>query len=196
MSVLREAFNMPTPMKITGRSSTLTNAFTSSITPQVEPSDEEIGRALQILQLNAADLRCAYCGDPCTEWDHLRPLVVDRKPTGYISEIHNLVPACGKCNESKGNKHWRKWMMSRARRSPNTRQIPNLVEKTRRLEAYEKWGNVHPVPFEVMVDANLWSKHWDNHQKLLSMMKKSQETADELRAAIQMRYEEALADDF
>ena len=196
MSVLREAFDMPTSMKITGRSSTLTNAFTSSITPQVEPSDEEIGRALQILQLDAADLRCAYCGDPCTEWDHLRPLVVDKRPTGYITEIRNLVPACGKCNQSKGNKHWKDWMMSKARRSPSTRQISNLAEKIRRLEAYEKWGNVSPVPFEAMVDTTLWSKHWDNHQKLLSMMKKSQETADELRAAIQMRYEEALADDF
>jgi 5-methylcytosine-specific restriction endonuclease McrA len=196
MSVLREAFRMPKPVSVTGMSSTLTKCFVNSIIPQVEPSDEEIGRALQILQLNAADLRCAYCGDPCTEWDHLRPLVVAKRPTGYISEIHNLVPACGKCNQSKGNKHWRKWMMSEAPRSPSNRQISNLVEKARRLEAYEKWGNVSKVPFEVMVDATLWSKHWDNHQKLLSMMKKSQETADELRAEIKRRYEEALADDF
>jgi len=38
-------------------------------------------------------LQCSYCGTPATEWDHLRPLVMNKKPTGYISEIHNLVPA-------------------------------------------------------------------------------------------------------
>ena len=42
--------------------------------------------------------------------DHLRPLVKDKEPTGYISEIHNLVPSCGKCNQSKGNKEWKAWM--------------------------------------------------------------------------------------
>jgi len=92
---------MPTPMKITGRSSSITNAFINSIIPVVLPSAEEVKQALEILGMTAETFQCAYCGSIASEWDHLRPLVKGKKPTGYISEIHNLVPSCGKCNQSK-----------------------------------------------------------------------------------------------
>ncbi len=42
-------FRMPTPMKITGRSSSITNAFINSIIPVVLPRAEEVKRALEIL---------------------------------------------------------------------------------------------------------------------------------------------------
>lgn len=98
-----DVFRMPTPMKISGRSSSITNAFVNSIIPIIMPTSAQVEQALHILGMGYNSIRCAYCGDPQTEWDHLRPLVVDKQPTGYISEIHNLVPACGKCNQSKGN---------------------------------------------------------------------------------------------
>jgi hypothetical protein len=90
---------MPTAVSITGRSSSITNCFASAIIPVSYPTAEEVVKALTILGLSAEDLRCAYCGDASTEWDHLRPLIVNQRPTGYVSEIKNLVPACGKCNE-------------------------------------------------------------------------------------------------
>ncbi len=85
-------FRMPTPMKITGRSSSITNAFINSIIPVVLPSAEEAKRALEILGMTPETFQCAYCGSVASEWDHLRPLVKDKKPTGYISEIHNSYP--------------------------------------------------------------------------------------------------------
>ena len=106
---------MPVPVQIAGRISSITNAFISSIVPAIMPTEEEVAASLQILELNPADLQCAYCGDKASEWDHLRPLVIDQRPTGYISEIRNLVPSCGKCNQSKGNKNWRDWIISEAR---------------------------------------------------------------------------------
>ena len=190
MSILSEAFSMPKSVGIRGRSSTLTNSFVSSIIPQVEPTDQEIAEALRILHLDPANLSCAYCGDTYTEWDHLRPLVMDKKPTGYVTEIRNLVPACGKCNQSKGNKDWKKWIVSGARLSPASRQVPNLSEKIRRLETYEKWGSVNPVPLESFVSADLWNRHWDNHRKLLSMMEESQESANALKVTIERQYKE------
>lgn len=190
MSALTEAFRMPTPVKISGRASTVTNAFVTSIIPQIVPTDEEIAEALRILQLDAANLSCAYCGDPYTEWDHLRPIVMKKRPTGYVTEIRNLVPACGKCNQSKGNKPWKDWITSSAARSPMTRQVENLQGRIGRLAAYEKWGSLKPVPLESLVDAYLWARHWDNHGKLLGMMEKSQQTADALREAIESRYRE------
>src|SRR5438132_2839296 len=115
-----DAFWLPVPVKITDRISSITNAFISSIIPVILPTEAEAERSLAILALDPADLRCAYCGDKASEWDHLRPLVVKQRPTGYISEIRNLVPSCGKCNQSKGNKEWRVWISSGARHSPQS----------------------------------------------------------------------------
>jgi len=101
---------MPNFQTMVSRKSSITNAFVSSLIPVIEPVDQDIVDALRILGMSPDDVRCAYCGDKSTEWDHLRPLVVNRRPTGYISEIANLVPSCGKCNQSKGNKNWLKWI--------------------------------------------------------------------------------------
>ena len=50
------------------------------------------------------NVACAYCGNAMTEWDHLNPLVMDKQATGFITEIQHLVPACGKCNQTNGNR--------------------------------------------------------------------------------------------
>ena len=49
--------------------------------------------------------------------------------TGFITEIANLVPACGKCNQSKGNKPWRDWMLSGAKLSPTGRAVANVADR-------------------------------------------------------------------
>jgi hypothetical protein len=129
---------MPLVQTMVQRKSSITNAFVNSIIPVVVPSPEEILEALAILNMVPEDVRCAYCGDQSSEWDHLRPLVHKRRPTGYISEIANLVPSCGKCNQSKGNKAWRPWMLSAAPRSPAGRKIANVTERIARLEAVRR----------------------------------------------------------
>ena len=119
--LLIAAFQMPPAQTMKSRKSSITNAFVNSVIPVIQPSLDEIEQALFILGMAPSDVRCAYCGDENTEWDHLRPLVLDHRPTGFISEIANLVPSCGKCNSSKGNKPWRSWMLGKARHSPTTR---------------------------------------------------------------------------
>ena len=83
-----DIFKMPKPVNITGRTSTITNSFVTSIIPCISPTTEQLRECLQILGLDQEDLRCAYCGDKSTEWDHLRPIVKGKKPTGYISDIY------------------------------------------------------------------------------------------------------------
>jgi hypothetical protein len=183
---------MPTPMKISGRSSSITNAFFNSIIPVIEPTEEEIAAALDILQMNPADLRCSYCGDTATEWDHLRPLIIKQRPTGYISEIHNLVPACGKCNQSKGNKYWKDWITSGARLSPQKRGIPDLDERIERLIKYENWKRVNPIDLESYIGSELWSKHIENWQNILTMMKVAQEHAAKLNKIVRDIYKKKL----
>jgi hypothetical protein len=151
----------------------------NGIIPVIWPTAAEIDEALRILGMETAV--CAYCGNDATEWDHFRPLVVGQKPTGYISEIHNLVPACGKCNQSKGNKPWREWMLSSARLSPMTRGVPDIQTRVARLEAFERWGTPTKVDFETLIGADLWAQHWANHKAVLDLMREAELTAEAIR---------------
>ena len=162
---------MPTPMKITGRSSSITNAFINSIIPVVPPCAEEVQQALKILGMTHENFQCAYCGGVASEWDHLRPLVKDKKPTGYISEIHNLVPSCGKCNQSKGNKEWKTWMLSTARLSPTARGIKDISARVKRLEAYENSKAPTKMDFSAIVGQKVWAQHQDNLERIQSLMR-------------------------
>lgn len=174
-------FSMPKPLKITGRSSSITNAFVSSIIPVIYPKTKEIENALEILGMTKDNISCAYCGDKHSEWDHFRPLIVNQRPTGYISEIKNLVPSCGKCNQSKGNKDWKEWMLGVARLSPSSRKVPNLKEKILKLEIYVAQEGVKFVDYEKEIGRKLWEKHWKNWKLVLGQMKLAQEHSDKLR---------------
>jgi hypothetical protein len=182
---IRNVFQMPTPMKISGRSSSITAAFVSAIVPQIYPTDDEIKTALDILGMSPDNISCAYCGAETTEWDHLRPLVADQKPTGFISEIRNLVPSCGKCNQSKGNKYWLNWIVSDAKRSPKSRKITDLEQRIERLKEYERWGDVKPIDLTSMIPPDEWEKHWANWRAVLDMMTDAQSHAAVLKRLIE-----------
>lgn len=185
------SFHMPTPMKITGRSSSITNAFINSIIPVIKPTESEVKQALETLELDPEDLRCAYCGSVATEWDHLRPLVKDKNPTGFISEIHNLVPACGKCNQSKGNKEWKIWIVSDARLSPKNRGVPDLYQRIRRLETYENsYVPIH-IDIKELVGEELWENHWKNWKSIINQMIVAQQHAETINRMIANSYKKA-----
>lgn len=177
-------FRMPTPMKITGRSSSITNAFINSIIPVVPPTEEQIEEALRILGMDQSSYCCAYCGNTASEWDHLRPLVKNKKPTGYISEIHNLIPSCGKCNQSKGNKEWETWMRSSAALSPTIRKIPDLEHRIQRIRLYEEWAQPTRIDFECAVSSEIWAEHWENWEKIQSLMRESQVLAKKINQIV------------
>ena len=185
-------FAMPKPVRITGRSSSITNSFVNGVIPVVVPSEAEVREALEILGM-LERVTCSYCGDTSTEWDHLRPLVDKQRPTGYISEIHNLVPACGKCNQSKGNKHWLTWMRSTARLSPTARGVADIEERIARLQEYEDRGIPTRIDFEAAAGADLWEKHWAHHKKLLELMRVADQGAQEIRVRVRAAYAEQRA---
>lgn len=187
MSIMK-IFNMPKPVRIIDRTSSITNAFVNGIIPCIMPTEDEVIDALKILGLDANDLRCSYCGDKSTEWDHLRPLVKNKKPTGYITEIYNLVPSCGKCNQSKGNKNWKEWMLGSAKLSPKTRNVPKLQQKIERLELYEKWRCIEPIDFEKLVGKEVWQRHWKNCDRLHESMIEYQKHSDVVKNLIEVNY--------
>lgn len=182
--LLTAAFRMPSVQTMTSRKTSITNAFVSAIIPSVRPSVEEIADALRILEMDPSDVRCAYCGDKASEWDHLRPLVVKRRPTGFISEIANLVPSCGKCNQSKGNTPWRDWMLGKAKLSPTGRGLSNIPDRISLLEAYERWRAPTRVEFDAIVAGDTWENYWSLCERVIEDMRRCQEVADSLRAQV------------
>lgn len=183
--LLLAAFQMPSVATMVSRKSSITNAFVNALIPQVVPSVDDIEEALMVLGMPVTDVRCAYCGDRKTEWDHLRALVVKQRPTGYISEIANLVPACGKCNQSKGNWPWRLWIVSKtATHSPTRRGVSNLPMRIQRLEAYEQWRTPTLIDFETVLGKERWEAYWNLWEAVNNDLRKCQDVADSYRRLI------------
>lgn len=105
-------------------------------------------------------------------------------PTGYISEIHNLVPSCSKCNQSKGNREWREWIVSDANLSPKTRGVPSLQERIERLERYKLTFEPMRIDFREIVGDELWDEHWRNYGAVIKAMEDARETSDKVKAQI------------
>lgn len=177
----KDVFNMPNSVTIMGRSSSITNSFTNGIIPTIKPTDTEIKRALRILEQNKDDVRCVYCGDQKTEWDHLHPLIIGKKPTGYITEIANLVPACGKCNQSKRNSNWKEWMLGNAKKSPKTRNIPDLNKRVQLIEKYERHFKPQKIDLERIAGKTLWEKYMDAYDSIISQMESAQTIMEEIK---------------
>ena len=179
-----EIFKMPNPVTIMGRSSSITNSFVNGIIPCKYPTQAEIKEALDVLNMKESDVRCAYCGAPATEWDHFHPLIVDKQATGYISEIHNLVPACGKCNQSKGNSEWETWMRSNAKLSPASRGIPDLEQRIQRLKDYENKFKPSKYDFASIVGQPSWDKYMSMLEGIFDVMRDAQKFSDKIKDTI------------
>lgn len=177
-------FRMPRMPSITGRMSAVTNSFVNAIIPRALPTAEDVDEALTILGMTPDNIRCAYCGDPYTEWDHLRPTVKGRRPTGFIAEIGNLVPACGKCNQSKGNSHWHAWMTGPASLSPTSRGVPDTEMRIRRLAAFEERWPIEPIDVEAAVDAEVWNAYWAKRDELVELAREADELARDIALAV------------
>lgn len=172
--------NLPAKGSILGRKSSITAAFFQSITVTILPTFEEVEEALSILGMSTGHCVCAYCAGTKTEWDHFRPTVIERKPTGYITEIANLVPSCGKCNQSKGNKSWRNWIESNAPLAPIRKGTDGLESRIRRLEEFEKWRE--PVRLDYI--AILGEERWNLYLSLLERCEQEMRLADEMSKQI------------
>jgi hypothetical protein len=183
--LLTAAFKMPAVQTPVSRKSSITNAFVAVVIPVIVPTIEEIDAALKILEMQPDDVQCAYCGNKATEWDHLLPLVKNRRPTGYISEIANLVPACAKCNQSKGNTDWRAWMRNgKARHSPTGRGLSDVEARIARLEKYEQARTPTKIDFAEIIGTDEWESYWKLCEDIVAEMARCNEVAVSLRKRI------------
>jgi len=171
-------------LKITSRTSSITNSFVQAILPSFPPTLGERSEALTVLGMSEESISCVYCGSPATDWDHLRPLVRNKQPTGYINEMKNLVPSCGPCNQSKSGNDWRAWMLSAAIGSPATKKVADIAERIDRLEKFVAWGDVKPLPLRELAGPDRWDTYWKHLSAIEKAMIAAQHEALGVQAAI------------
>ena len=91
---------------------------------------------------NNLDLHiCAYCGENANTLDHIFGIVNDKKFSGYTNDISNLIPACSRCNSSKGNNDWDKWLKKPENKSSYVKEITSktgFVERKTIIKKYIK----------------------------------------------------------
>jgi hypothetical protein len=171
-------------LKITSRTSSVTNGFVQAIIPCLEPTDAETTEALLVLGIDSGNPTCVYCGSPATDWDHLRPLVKGKRPTGYFTGIRNLVPACGPCNQSKSGQDWRAWISGPAKGSPKSRGITDLASRIAALESFEAWSRHDPIEMREIVGSETWDSYWARLEAIECQMHDAQREAVAIRAKI------------
>lgn len=177
---MKRAFKMPSKQNLKGRSSTISNAFAISITPYIRPSDDELNVYYDLLGIKEG--QCAYCLGDGNGRDHLKPLVDSGMPTGYITDIHNLVPCCQKCNSSKGSKSFGEWYIEEA----NIERLKKLGLSKRDIE--ERYETIlefekmipEPLDYESIVGKGLWDEYKQRRIRLLKELTDNQEFCDKL----------------
>lgn len=174
---------MRRPLKITSRSSTITNAFVQAILPTVAPDTAGRAAVLKHFGQSEANLRCVCCGDPASDWDHLVPLVAGKRPSGHTSGRGNMVPACGRCNQSKSGHSWRKWITGSAANSPATRGVADVAQRIAALESFERAFAHTSFDFRKAVAPELWDEYWRRHDEIQTLLKEAQRLAGRIKAS-------------
>ena len=143
-----------------------------------------MAEALSLLGMDDTNLRCSYCGQPATDFDHFRPVVKGRRPTGFATDVRNMVPACGPCNQSKGGQYWRDWIMGKSIGAQRTHD-PWREDRILRLEQFEKWSAHSPLNIDAIVGRGRMLAYWQRLEQIKEEMQDAQAEADSIRALVQ-----------
>jgi len=167
--------------KITGRATSIAGAFVHAIIPRTVDlrAQEELFRRAGI---NPSE--CVYCGAAATDQDHLRALVKGGRPSGHYHTTDNLVPSCGRCNQSKGGSEWRAWIRGTAKGSPARRGINDIEERVARLEVFEREAALvlssHAIDLRQAAGPARWDSYWQRLDDIKVLMVDAQKEADQI----------------
>ncbi len=177
-------YKMPAKSTLKSRSSTISNAFAISITPYIVPSEDEVKDSYKKLDIKEG--QCAYCLGEGNGKDHLKPLVKNGMPTGYITSINNLVPCCSQCNSSKGARSFSEWYLSKENIKRLKKKHLSDDEIKKRYDIIIKYENQvnDPIDYEKIVGTKLWNDYQVHRKTFLEMLNKEQEFCDMLSKLI------------
>lgn len=178
----------PKRIKVSGRTSSITNAFYNGILPVIKHSEKEESDLKELLNYNESKgWQCIYCGNVANTFDHLNSLINDKKPTGYFSEPGNLVPSCNSCNSSKGKKHWKEFMdtalMSYKNNTPRRLKIHHsqYAKGVKQLISFEKKFKAKKINFDNQTQVKTkMAEHRKKLDIILKSMDESKKTENEL----------------
>ena len=125
---------------------------------------------------------CAFCGDPEVKgWDHIVPV-----SGGGETVLGNMVLACGSYDDSKGKQPFDVWMTSNASKSPESRGVPDIGLRIRRINDYV--NNFGYIPRTVLERLNRTERR--RRQHIGSQLKDLRQEVDSLIDDYQKRDEE------
>ena len=159
------------------RRTTVNHAFASALAPCSEYDEQMLTSALLFLgQDPSRDLKCVYCDNPATTWDHLVGLVEKSELRGFGHQIGNLVPSCQPCNSRKGSRDWRTF-------------VESVVDDPRLRQQRVALLNRYVLRFAQPIDLDrlqagapdLWQEYCAIKSTIFDLMRRADEIAKQLR---------------
>ena len=184
---MSKKFKLPTKSDLKSRTSTISNAFAIAITPYIYPSEEEISSFLMELHLKQG--QCAYCLGKANAMDHVKPLVTNGLPTGYITEIRNLVPCCSACNSAKGAQDFKSWYKSAKNVARLHLEGLTDTQIEERFEIISRYVDKIPQPidYKTILGDDMWNEYLRRKEEMISLLKDDQVFCDKLNAIIKLK---------
>ncbi|MDP4230413.1 MAG: hypothetical protein Q8916_08440 [Bacteroidota bacterium] len=140
---------------------------------------------------------CIYCETKIANcWDHFYSVRSKDKGIINANSITNLVPACGSCNDSRGNKDWRKWIESSAKGSPKSKRVNRrkLNAIICNIQNYEKTYRQSFVNYQKLLShkdnkklLGLNRKYEGFRSKILMILEDAQATANDIRMILETK---------
>jgi|SRR5688572_29891090 len=163
------------PHPISRRWTTFNGAFQSALAVHEGYDPKKQAEALVVLgQDPEGDLLCVYCSAKAATWDHLENNVRHRRFSGFGNRIYNLVPACRTCNERKGGKNWKDFLVAQQR--------ADHEEQARRLAMFAERNTSERFGWEDIVRE--FPDTAKRYAELLDRVKEDLRRADQIAAEI------------
>ena len=180
--------SVPNMVKITGRITSIRGAFIKAIIPEVPFTNEEVKEWSERLKIDATQPKCSYCGSKASELDHFFAAVKDKQPTGYVTDLYNLVPSCGKCNQSKGGQFWKTWITGNAKNSPTILCVKDLKQRISTLAEYEEWikDKVTIITVSDFKENKFFIRYFEECEELLTTFAIYQNKAEQLKKQMEL----------
>ena len=130
---------------------------------------------------DTAEPECAFCGSSTVRrWDHLEPV-----SQGGETVLGNMVPACGRCDDSKQHLPFEQWMTSDAKWSPNSQGVKEIQRRIERIKAYVEHFDYQVRPLE----KRLTKEEFDRLEEIRSRLATLRSDIDKLIADFRVRPE-------
>ena len=178
-------FKMPTRTTVKGRVTTVRNSAFNGILPIEKPDAEDILFIKEKLGTSGNNFLCGYCGKvSATQTDHINPLIINGKPSGYIHEISNLIPSCDSCNSIKSNDTLEQFFNNPKFTCKLSEH--ELVDRKRIIEEYQeyfrkKYGKLVKLNFEEIVNSDLWEEYLNKTEEILELMRSTSDMYKQIK---------------